>query len=82
MQIPRLTNSDLDTASPRNRKARIVANMGDVLPRKASFDKETSLTARLNTKKVIVPRMALTRINFQASGGTFSRSTLSDTAIK
>ena len=45
--------------SPRNKKAIIVANIGDVLFRNATFDKEISFTAMLKTKKVIVPDIDL-----------------------
>lgn len=45
--------------SPRKRKAIIVAKIGDVLLRNATLDSEISFTAVLNTKKVIVPDIAL-----------------------
>jgi hypothetical protein len=54
MQIDKLINSALAIGSPRNRKAIIVANIGEVLFRNATFDSEINLTAMLNTKKVIV----------------------------
>jgi hypothetical protein len=59
MQMDKLTNSALAIGSPRNKKAIIVANIGDVLFRNATFDKEISFTAMLKTKKVIVPDIDL-----------------------
>jgi hypothetical protein len=59
MQMDKLTNSALAMGSPRNKKAIIVANIGDVLFRNATFDKEISFTAMLKTKKVIVPDIDL-----------------------
>ena len=59
MQRDKLTNSALAMGSPRNKKAIIVANIGDVLFRNATFDKEISFTAMLKTKKVIVPDIDL-----------------------
>jgi len=59
MQMDRLTNSAFAMGSPRNKKAIIVANIGDVLFRNATFDKEISFTAILKTKKVIVPDIDL-----------------------
>ena len=60
-------SSGLVIASPKKRKAIIVAKRGDVLFKKATFDKEISFTAILNTKKVIVPEQARTMTNFHWS---------------
>jgi hypothetical protein len=67
MHIPKLINSGFDIYSPRNKNARITANTGDVLFKKANLDKETSLTAKLKTKNVKVPKIALTITSFHAS---------------
>jgi hypothetical protein len=50
--------------SPKNKNAITVAKSGDVLFRNASFDSDISLTAMLNTKKVMVPEQALTITSF------------------
>lgn len=42
----------------------MVANIGDVLLRKATLESEISLTAVLKTKKVIVPVIDLMITNF------------------
>jgi hypothetical protein len=59
MHMDRLTSSGFVIDSPIKRKAIIVANSGEVLFRKATFDNDISLTAILKTKKVIVPEHAL-----------------------
>ena len=59
MQIERLTSSALAMGSPKKRKAISVAKRGDVLFKKATFERDISLTAILNTKKVIVPDIDL-----------------------
>ena len=59
MHIDKLISSALAIGSPRNRKAMIVANIGEVLFRNATFDREINFTAMLNTKKVIVPEIDL-----------------------
>ena len=64
IHIDRLINSDRAIASPKKRKAIIVAKIGDVLFRKATFDSEMSFTAVLKMKKVIVPDIALTITSF------------------
>ena len=79
--MPRLIISCLETASPKKRKAKITAKIGEVLLRKASLERETSFTARLKTKNVIVPKIALIITSFQASCGTSKRSTFSFTAM-
>ena len=81
MQTDRLTSSYLDTASPKKRKAISVANKGDVLFRKASFESDISLTAVLKTKKVIVPEIALMITSRHISSGISVRLTLSLRAI-
>jgi hypothetical protein len=60
----KLTSSCFVIDSPRNKKAIIVANRGDVLFRNATFESEINFIAMLKTKKVIVPEKALTRTNF------------------
>lgn len=55
MHIDKLMSSCLLILSPKKRKAMIVAKIGEVLLRNASFDREINLTAVLNTKKVMVP---------------------------
>jgi hypothetical protein len=60
MQIERLTISALAIGSPKNKNAMMVANIGEVLFKKATFEREISFTAILNTKKVIVPEIDLT----------------------
>ena len=52
------------SASPRNKNAIIVANIGLVLLRKANFDSDIILTAMLKTKKVIVPVIDLIITSF------------------
>lgn len=64
MQIDKLINSGLEIGSPKKRNAIIVANNGEVLFKKATFDSEINLTAMLNTKKVMVPEHALTITSF------------------
>lgn len=64
MQILRDTSSGLAIASPKKRKAITVANKGLVLFRNATLESEISLTAVLNTKKVIVPVIALIMTSF------------------
>lgn len=63
-QTPKLINSGLVIASPRKRKAMIAAQIGEVLLRNATFDKDINLTAILKTKNVIVPEIALMMIIF------------------
>ena len=46
-------------ASPRNRNAIMVAKIGEVLFKNATFERDISFTAMLNIKKVIVPEIAL-----------------------
>ena len=60
MQIDRLTISAFAIGSPKNKKAIIVAKIGEVLFKNATFDSDISLTAILNTKNVIVPEIDLT----------------------
>jgi hypothetical protein len=69
------------TASPKNKKAIIAAKIGDVLLRKASFDIDINLTAKLNMKNVIVPVIDLIIIIFQYEGGTSIKLTSSLKAI-
>ena len=64
IQIDRLINSDRAIASPKKRKAMIVAKIGEVLLRKATFDREINFTAVLKMKKVIVPDIARTITSF------------------
>jgi hypothetical protein len=64
MQTPILMSSDLVITSPKNKKAIRAAQIGDVLLRNATFDKDINLTARLNTKNVIVPEIPLMIITF------------------
>lgn len=64
MHIERLMSSCFDILSPKNKKAMIVANKGEVLFKKASFDSEISFTAALNMKKVIVPVIDLMITSF------------------
>lgn len=59
MQTPKLTSSYLQITSPKNKKAIIAANMGEVLFKNDTFESEISLIAMLNIKKVIVPEIAL-----------------------
>lgn len=55
MQMERLIISVLAIDSPKNRNAIIVAKIGEVLLRKATFESEINLTAVLKMKKVMVP---------------------------
>lgn len=75
MQIDRLISSAFAIGSPRKRKAIIVAKIGEVLLRNATFDREISLTAILNTKNVIVPEMDLIITNLHWSSLMFVRFT-------
>ncbi len=56
--------SYLAKVSPRKRKAIIVAKIGEVLPRNATFESEISLTAALKMKNVIVPDTDRTMTSF------------------
>ena len=58
MHIDRDSTSLLVIDSPKNKNAIIVAKIGEVLLRKATFDKLISFTAVLKMKKVIVPVIA------------------------
>lgn len=82
MQTPILANSYFDISSPKNKKAIIVAKMGEVFEMKASFEREMSLTAELNRKNVIVPEMALIITNFHWCWGMSTMLTLSPTHKK
>lgn len=62
--IERLPSSCLLILSPKKRKAIMVAKIGDVLFKNASFDNEISLTAVLKMKKVIVPVTDLIMTSF------------------
>ena len=64
MQIDRLISSGLLILSPKNKKAMIVANSGDVLFKKANLDSDISFTAVLKIKKVIVPVIDLMITSF------------------
>jgi hypothetical protein len=64
MQTPILASSYFDINSPKNKKAIMVAKIGDVFEMNASLDREISLTAALNRKNVIVPEIALIITNF------------------
>ena len=64
IQTPMLVISYFVIISPRNRKAMMVANIGEVFDRKASFEREMSLTAELNRKNVMVPDIALMMTSF------------------
>ena len=75
MQIDKLINSALAIGSPRNRKAIIVANIGEVLFRNATLDREINFTAILNTKKVIVPDIDLIITSLHWSSVMFVRFT-------
>lgn len=75
IQIERLINSALAIGSPRNRNAIIVANIGEVLFRNATLDREINFTAMLNTKKVIVPEIDLIITSLHWSSVIFVRFT-------
>ena len=76
MQIERLTISALAIGSPKNKNAMMVANIGEVLFKKATFEREISFTAILNTKKVIVPEIDLTITSLHWSSEMFVKFTL------
>lgn len=64
IHTPILPSSYLVIISPRNKNAIMVAKIGEVFCRNASFDNEMSLTAELNRKNVIVPDIALIITSF------------------
>lgn len=82
MQKPIPISSDFVISSPRNKKAIMVAKIGEVLLMKESLDKDINCTATLKMKNVIVPVIALIITNLHMSSGTSSKFTLSLTAIK
>ena len=64
MQTERLISSYFAIDSPRNKNAIIVAKMGEVLFKNATFDNDIILMAVLNMKKVIVPEIDLMITSF------------------
>ena len=64
IHIERLISSYLEILSPKKRNAIIVAKRGLVLLRKASLERDMSLTAVLKMKNVIVPVIDLIITNF------------------
>lgn len=64
IQTAILPNSYLVIISPKNKKAMIAAKIGEVFYKKASLEREMSLTAELKRKKVMVPDIALIMTSF------------------
>lgn len=60
----------------------IVANNGEVLFKKATLDRDISLIAMLNTKKVMVPDIALIMTSLHCYSVRLVKSTLFLIAIK
>jgi hypothetical protein len=77
----RLISSYLDIASPKNRNAIMVAKIGEVLLRKATFEREIIFMAILKTKKVMVPKIDLIITRRHCSSEIAVRFTLSFLAM-